>query len=203
MRYFLFVLNYLIAFFLMVYFFVATLNLMEQFLLTLGILLSVILGFYFGKEIISAKKYPSLKYFSIFILAVFYFLAVLSYTLWDPLFNRVVPVSLRVQLIPFKTIFTYSLALFTGSKSLFTIFLNLVGNFCIFMPMVFFLIYLFPSLKEKSRVILVIFLTVLGIECTQLIFAVGTFDVDDLILNVLGSYVFFRILSRITTCQIK
>ncbi len=203
MRRILFVVNYLLAFFLMGYFFVANLNLVEQFLLTLGIIISILLGFYLGKEEVLPKNYSALKYFSVIILGVFYFLAVLSYTLWDPLFNRVVPATLRVQFIPGKTIFTYVFALFTGTKSLLTIFLNLVGNFCIFMPMVFFLLYLFPHLKEKSRVILVVFLTVLGIEICQFVFAVGTFDVDDLLLNVLGSYVFYRILLYIKTCQIK
>ena len=65
-------------------------------------------------------------------------------------------------------------------------FYNLVGNVAIFMPAGFFL----PMIRETNKGL---FFTLgvtlqmsLSLELLQLIFRVGSFDVDDLLLNTLG-----------------
>ena len=64
--------------------------------------------------------------------------------------------------------------------------LNVVGNVLAFMPCGFLL----PAISRRCRRIYyavpVGFLISFLIECTQLIFRVGSFDVDDLMLNTLG-----------------
>lgn len=64
--------------------------------------------------------------------------------------------------------------------------INLLGNIAAFLPFGFFL----PSLSRKNRnffyVTLLSFDFSLLIEFTQLLSKVGSFDVDDLILNTLG-----------------
>lgn len=63
---------------------------------------------------------------------------------------------------------------------------NLLGNVAAFLPFGFFL----PALNEKNRsffhVTLMSFEFSLLIECIQLFSKVGSFDVDDMILNTLG-----------------
>ncbi len=77
--------------------------------------------------------------------------------------------------------------------------LNVVGNVIAFWPCGFFL----PVVSRRSRrwynAILLCFGLSLAIEVTQLIFKVGSFDVDDLILNTTGGTIGFicnRIVQR-------
>ncbi len=79
-------------------------------------------------------------------------------------------------------------------------FLNVFGNVIGFMPCGFFL----PIVSRRSRrwynTILLCFSLSLCVEVTQLIFRVGSFDVDDLFLNTLGGaigYMINRIVQKI------
>ncbi len=74
--------------------------------------------------------------------------------------------------------------------------LNIVGNVVGFLPCGFFL----PIVSRRGRkwynAILLSFGLSLCIEITQLVFKVGSFDVDDLLLNTLGGalgYMMYRI----------
>ena len=63
--------------------------------------------------------------------------------------------------------------------------INIVGNVVIFLPFGFFV----PSLKRRwkfFRVTGIGFLFSLSVETVQLITKVGSFDVDDLLLNTIG-----------------
>lgn len=78
--------------------------------------------------------------------------------------------------------------------------LNIVGNIVGFMPFGFFL----PVVSRRSRhwynTVLLSFLFSLSIETIQLVFKVGSFDVDDMLLNTLGGilgYILYRIVQRI------
>lgn len=64
--------------------------------------------------------------------------------------------------------------------------LNIVGNVVGFMPCGFFLPIISRRSKKWYNTILFGFCLSLCIEITQLIFKVGSFDVDDLFLNTLG-----------------
>ncbi len=84
-----------------------------------------------------------------------------------------------------------------GTKSFL---LNIPGNIVGFMPFGFFL----PVISRRSRVwfntVLLSFLFSLCVETVQLIFKVGSFDVDDIILNTLGGllgYILYKIVQTI------
>lgn len=68
----------------------------------------------------------------------------------------------------------------------FRVFLNLAGNILGFIPMGIFLPSLFKKCKRGWVVVLYGFELSLFIECLQLLFKVGSFDVDDVILNTIG-----------------
>lgn len=79
-------------------------------------------------------------------------------------------------------------------------FLNVFGNVIAFMPCGFFL----PIVSRRSRkwynTVLLSFLFSLSVETLQLILRVGSFDVDDLLLNTLGGsfgYIVNRLVQRI------
>lgn len=81
----------------------------------------------------------------------------------------------------------------------FRVFLNLGGNILGFIPMGIFLPALFRKCQKAWVAILYGFEMSLFIECLQLLFKVGSFDVDDIILNTLGvslGYVLFLIIRK-------
>lgn len=66
---------------------------------------------------------------------------------------------------------------------------NIGGNIVLFIPCGFLLPLAYPQLRLRRRLLLILFLTSLFFESLQLAFAIGTFDVDDLLLNVLGGWI--------------
>ena len=89
----------------------------------------------------------------------------------------------KTNLIPFKVLFeTYNEVFINGYINYFLI--NFIGNITIFMPIGFFIPLLWDISNKK--VILTGFLSSLFIELSQLFLIRGT-DVDDLILNILGT----------------
>ena len=66
-------------------------------------------------------------------------------------------------------------------------FLNLAGNVIGFLPFGFFLPILSRRLRNGAVVTALGFGLSLLVESIQLVFKVGCFDVDDLILNTLGA----------------
>ena len=77
--------------------------------------------------------------------------------------------------------------------------LNVVGNCIAFMPCGFLL----PAISRRCRkgfiCVMTGFLISFFIECTQLVFRVGSFDVDDLMLNTLGVLIGF-VINRAVQC---
>lgn len=77
-------------------------------------------------------------------------------------------------------------------------FMNLIGNIVIFVPN-----GIFVSLLTKYKFIVAVissFGISLALECSQVLFSMGTFDVDDLILNVSGGilgYIAFQVIRLI------
>lgn len=95
---------------------------------------------------------------------------------------------------PFHTIrlFYNSRNLTTGYKAS-----NLLGNIIGFIPLGFFLPFLLPWFRRFMVILFTGFFISLGFELIQLVFGLGVFDVDDLILNTTGTllgYLLFVIL---------
>lgn len=85
---------------------------------------------------------------------------------------------------PFKTIRMYIRYYnMTGINS----FANLFGNILVFIPFGYLLPMVHKSCKNGLILLANAFLFVVGIEFFQLFSAFGAFDVDDIILNCLGS----------------
>ncbi|MFF2480249.1 VanZ family protein [Paenibacillus sp. NPDC058071] len=84
--------------------------------------------------------------------------------------------------IPFRTIWNY----IAHHSNRFVAFYNVVGNVAAFMPFGYLLPLLLPSQFRALRIAAASFLFSLLLECLQLLGAVGSFDVDDLILNTAG-----------------
>ena len=96
--------------------------------------------------------------------------------------------------IPFKELTRYSFG-----SSLF--FKNVIGNILLFMPYGFFISY-YLRLEKKDKILALglIFMVSLSIECVQLVIG-RCFDVDDILLNLMGGmlgYYIYRFLVVVT-----
>lgn len=72
--------------------------------------------------------------------------------------------------------------------------LNLLGNLCAFMPMAFFLPHLWRAQRHWYVFLPTVTLLVAAVEGTQLLLMVGSCDIDDVILNAGGAFLFFLFL---------
>ena len=99
------------------------------------------------------------------------------------------------NLVPFYTISNYwqVVTRYTNYSVLFHCFINLNGNVLLFIPAG----YMMPRLFKKMRNYFRFFATGLGVmflvEVLQLFTLLGSFDVDDLILNLFGMSIGFII----------
>ena len=96
--------------------------------------------------------------------------------------------------IPFKEILRYNVG-----SSLF--YKNVLGNMVMFVPFGFFVSY-FLKLEKLYGITLITLLTSVTIEVTQLLIG-RVFDVDDLLLNLIGGVVGFLIYKLIHNVRIK
>lgn len=97
------------------------------------------------------------------------------------------------NLVPFKSIIGI-----INNGSLYEIIINILGNMFVFMPIEYFLIELFKVDKLKINLIISFTLLII-IETLQYIFKLGVFDIDDIILCLLGMmgfYLFYKNVKR-------
>lgn len=100
----------------------------------------------------------------------------------------------NISLIPFRTI-SSQLSLFKIIPTI--VIKNLLGNIAGFVPFGFLLPLGYEAMKKYYRTFLVGLFYILIIESIQFISMLGSFDIDDIILNSIGvscGYVIFKII---------
>lgn len=112
------------------------------------------------------------------------------------LFGREVKQRWSYNLIPFHTIRLFLRCLMPPFRpSLVQMgLINLFGNVILFVPLGFFPPVIFPQLNCLWKLLLWAFLLMLIVELLQMLLLVGTFDIDDLILNLSGTAVGYGLL---------
>jgi len=137
---------------------------------------------------------------------VFYVILLITITLFDPLLRsgatRLIfdldEISEYIQTTantrPFWTISLYWNGLNRGLLSVSEYLMNIVGNFVVMMPLAFFLPMLSKTFKKFIPFVLTVTLVILAIESLQAITMSGYFDVDDIMLNLVGALVMFYFL---------
>ncbi len=105
------------------------------------------------------------------------------------------------NLVPLKEIMRYFRYYRTLGMPLFLI--NIVGNVAAFMPFGFFL----PIISRRSRkwynTVSFGLIFSLILETLQLIFRVGSFDVDDMLLNTIGAALGFLVYKTVQRTRVK
>ncbi|MDR0266530.1 VanZ family protein [Paenibacillus sp.] len=108
-------------------------------------------------------------------------------------FGRTKQTEFRANLVPFKTIFGYIFNM--NQRNIGTTIINLAGNIGVFIPFGVVLPYLFRRLRSYGRFITYFTGSIVVLEILQTVLKVGTGDIDDVILNVIGAsfgFVFYR-----------
>ena len=128
------------------------------------------------------------------------YLLLLSYAVFfSSGFGREEHADYRYNLTLFQEIGRYyRVGIRTGSWRLF--WWNVVGNVCVFMPYGMFLPMLFTKCRKFLSVFLFTIELSLTVEIIQLVTKIGSFDVDDLLLNTIGGilgYFVYKILTVI------
>ncbi|ROR27488.1 VanZ like protein [Mobilisporobacter senegalensis] len=97
------------------------------------------------------------------------------------------------NVIPFKNISTYARALFDGSMNMDIPLTNLFGNLLLFLPMGVYFPYCIKKANKISVYCICMIIILFIIEIVQLITRRGIFDIDDIILRILGAFIGFTI----------
>ena len=100
----------------------------------------------------------------------------------------------HLNLLPFRTLRLYVGLLDSGVESYIRMaVINLGGNIIMFIPLGFLLPRVFSRLTSLPRVLLITAMLITAVEIIQLFTLVGSCDIDDLILNVIGSAIGYAI----------
>lgn len=129
--------------------------------------------------------------FYLFVLVYILFLGTRGY-IWADL-SLIQYIKQSSNFIPFKTISTYITAINDGRMNISIPLKNLVGNFILFLPMGMYLPFFLKKLNKPSIFLISMSALLLMIEILQLVTRRGSFDIDDFILNLLGTYIGFGI----------
>jgi glycopeptide antibiotics resistance protein len=95
----------------------------------------------------------------------------------------------RYNLVPFSTIKMYMVDYHHYPFRIWA--MNLFGNIAVFVPFGIFLPAVFKLGKRWINFLFLFFFPLLVLEILQTVLRLGSFDVDDLILNLLGAFIGF------------
>ena len=131
------------------------------------------------------------------VLFIIYMVALVYFLFFSEQMGRVPSDEYKYSLKPFKEIRRY--LTYIDQLGLWYVFLNLAGNVMAFVPFGFVL----PVITRYRKFYQVFFLSMefsLVVEIIQLVSKVGSFDVDDILLNTLGGvlgYVAYQIVYHV------
>ena len=101
---------------------------------------------------------------------------------WDEL-------SQNINLVPFRTIGRYIDRLYNSAGKLnHQAVINLGGNVIMFIPLGFLLPFVTDRAKKLKNCFVMTFVVILSVELLQLATLLGSFDIDDLLLNMIGIF---------------
>lgn len=139
----------------------------------------------------------SLKRQSFFRAILFIYFVMLLYFMFAG-FHRYVHSNYRYNLIPLHTISAYVRNM--GLDNMIDTSINLIGNIAVFIPLGFLIPASLSRPLSYGRFALGFISLIILLECMQTWLRVGTGDIDDLLLNVIGGslgYVLFALYEKV------
>lgn len=171
-------------------------------LLLLACIFIYLSGYILVKKLNYTKKILKVNLIIYFII---YTVTIITLTLFDEIFGRKGLVLIRwdnellnnyisnsFNMIPFNTIKLFINGYINGIVTLKDFFINIFGNIAVLMPYGLFIPLIFKRVNKYYKFLIIMVSLVIVIEVLQFVTLSGSFDIDDLILNVLGtSLVYF------------
>lgn len=203
---YIFLLSLIISFIIQIFYIVSlelTLTLMQKVILVTIQFLSIIGYVHFQtihKIPETRRKALRMTHWILFVMYCFNLIYILFF---DPDFGRRIIdqgtsfrnyIDYNVNLDLFETIHLYIRGYQNEVVSLEALLRNIFGNMVIFMPMAYFLQVFFKCQRKFVVFFVTIFLMVLGVEIIQVLFRIGSGDIDDLFLNVFGCILMYLFL---------
>jgi glycopeptide antibiotics resistance protein len=118
--------------------------------------------------------------YSVFVIKLLVFKMV-SFKIGHLMFNFSGHATGPANFVPFKTILPYLMGAKGGVIAIF----NIIGNIALFVPIGFLVPFVYRNMTWRKSLLLAVVVPLL-IEIIQVVFRVGIFDIDDVILNGLG-----------------
>lgn len=149
-----------------------------------------------GKEM-----YIKIMRYCLFTILIFYLLSIIDILFFNR-FREIEIVNMTVlkerlrlnaNFVPFKTIGSYIIYFFDGSINKSIVIRNIMANFILFMPMGMLLPSLVMKLRNMRDFLVFMVAMLISIELLQFIIGVGSLDIDDVILNLAGAMIFWKI----------
>ena len=143
-----------------------------------------------------------------------YVILLVNFTIFDGHFGRIAEggtsslsfseyFAQRVNLVPFRMIYRQTKALIAGNYLPKYFIVNVIGNLAAFAPFAFFLPLFFRKCRKFIVFFAVLSAIIIALETCQILTRVGSFDVDDYILNMLGATILFGLLATRRGRKIK
>lgn len=104
-------------------------------------------------------------------------------------------VKMNTNLVPFRTIYqsVYAIVHATNKYSFLYAIINVLGNLVLFIPYGFCIPRLFERYRVFGKFVLLSFVILLSVETLQVLTLRGCFDIDDIILNLVGAVLAYLI----------
>lgn len=131
-----------------------------------------------------------LKHQTFFRVLLFLYFVMLLYFMFAG-FHRYVHSDYRYNLIPLHTISAYVENL--RLDNLIDTAINLIGNIAVFIPLGFLIPASLSRPWSYGKFILLFIFIIIFLECMQTLLRVGTGDIDDLLLNVIGGSIGYSV----------
>jgi len=163
---------------------------------------------YFGGAFLYLEKSGDGKIMRRTLIVIFaiYLVLLINFTIFNGHFGRVPTEEIsnvsfseyfekRGNLVPFRMIWRQTKALFMGVYRFRFYAVNVLGNLAALAPCALFLPLFFKKCRKFPVFFLVTSAMIIAVEALQLVTRVGSFDVDDYILNIAGASIAFALLS--------
>ena len=175
------------------------------FLLLIVCILIYISGFILVKKLDYNKKILKINLVIYFLI---YNVVIFTLTLFDEIYGRnglifvnwnrdllKSYINYSFNIVPFKTIKLFTKGYFSGIVSFKNFSNNILGNLFAFMPYGIFLPLMFKKMKKYYIFLITMIIIVVFIEVIQFLTMSGSCDIDDLILNIVGSSIVYFIVN--------
>lgn len=166
--------------------------------------LSIYIGSIFISKIINEKQKKVLFKINIIIFLILYLMLLIDTTIFDSYLHRNTNniftidkiwrdkyFSESINFIPFHTIYNYFINFLKNDMTANVFLNNILGNIVLLAPLGILIPLIINSSTKKY--ILIIFIISLLIELLQLLTMSGYVDIDDIILNIFGAYICYKI----------